>query len=219
MTHPDFRALCARALKAEELILPGGGDFWRDHEEEAQALGRLMSDIRAALSVPQQGAPSDRIRQIADDVKYSASSWDSDVRILGNVTAEDVADLCDAVLARHGAQAAPVAEVTGDWFYDFAQWLAKEMPAGTVIGDPQWWAPRIARAVTSRFLASPEEKAVPVAEHRDLWCEDYGACLWWVFPIAEPPYSGTPLDCDWPGYHTHFTRITCPELPLPEAQP
>lgn len=72
-----------------------------------------------------------------------------------------------------------------------------------------------ARAV----LASHAAQAVPVAEHRDLWCEDYGACLWWVFPIAEPPYSGTPLDCDWPGYHTHFTRITCPELPSPEAQP
>ncbi len=59
MTHPtDFRSLCARVLKAEELILPGGGDFWKDHEEEAQALSRLMCDIRAALAVPQQGAPS-----------------------------------------------------------------------------------------------------------------------------------------------------------------
>lgn len=27
----------------------------------------------------------------------------------------------------------------------FAEWLASEMPAGTVIGDPTWWANRIAR--------------------------------------------------------------------------
>ena len=27
----------------------------------------------------------------------------------------------------------------------FAEWLASEMPAGTVIGDPMWWANRIAR--------------------------------------------------------------------------
>ena len=47
----------------------------------------------------------------------------------------------------------------------------------------------------------------------DGWGEDYGDCLWWAFPIEEPPYCGTPLDCDWPGYHTHFTRFTCPEEP------
>ena len=27
----------------------------------------------------------------------------------------------------------------------FVDWLAREMPAGTVIGDPQWWAKLIAR--------------------------------------------------------------------------
>jgi len=28
---------------------------------------------------------------------------------------------------------------------DFTEWLAREMPGGTVISDPRWWAPRIAR--------------------------------------------------------------------------
>jgi hypothetical protein len=28
----------------------------------------------------------------------------------------------------------------------FTEWLAREMPAGTVIGDPRWWAPKIIRA-------------------------------------------------------------------------
>lgn len=28
----------------------------------------------------------------------------------------------------------------------FAEWLRREMPAGTVIGDPDWWAPKILRA-------------------------------------------------------------------------
>jgi hypothetical protein len=28
----------------------------------------------------------------------------------------------------------------------FAKWLQREMPAGTVIGDPAWWAPRIYNA-------------------------------------------------------------------------
>lgn len=29
----------------------------------------------------------------------------------------------------------------------FADWLCREMPADTIIGDPRWWAPRILRAV------------------------------------------------------------------------
>jgi hypothetical protein len=41
----------------------------------------------------------------------------------------------------------------------FSDWLAREMPPGTVIGDPHWWAPRILRAVAR---AAP--KAEPVAD-------------------------------------------------------
>jgi hypothetical protein len=29
----------------------------------------------------------------------------------------------------------------------FEQWLLREMPAGTVIGDPLWWAPKIRKAL------------------------------------------------------------------------
>lgn len=28
----------------------------------------------------------------------------------------------------------------------FAEWVRKNMPAGTVIGDPEWWIPRLQRA-------------------------------------------------------------------------
>jgi len=34
----------------------------------------------------------------------------------------------------------------------FERWLCSEMPAGTVIGDPKWWAPRILRAALSRDM-------------------------------------------------------------------
>lgn len=30
----------------------------------------------------------------------------------------------------------------------------------------------------------------------DTWHEDIGTVLWWHWPIQEPPYVGTPLDCD-----------------------
>ena len=41
--------------------------------------------------------------------------------------------------------------------------------------------------------------------------EDRGDVLWWTFPIEEPPYVGSPLCEDWPGYHTHWTEIICPK--------
>ena len=64
--------------------------------------------------------------------------------------------------------------------------------------------------------------------------EDMGPVLWWLLPIAEPPYVGGPNDCGhtvevhtlmphevlnearhvtrmfvggWPGYHTHWSPI------------
>lgn len=50
------------------------------------------------------------------------------------------------------------------------------------------------------------------------WSEDAGDVLWWRFPIDEPPYCGSPLDTDWPGYHTHWTPLIVPDAPtLKEA--
>ena len=49
------------------------------------------------------------------------------------------------------------------------------------------------------------------AHHERHWHEDVGPVLWWRFPISEPPWCGTPLDSDWPGYHTHWTPL--PAMP------
>jgi len=37
------------------------------------------------------------------------------------------------------------------------------------------------------------------------WHEDDGPVVWWRLPVDEPAWIGTPLDEDWPGYHTHWT--------------
>lgn len=54
------------------------------------------------------------------------------------------------------------------------------------------------------------EAGISKAQPLDTWHDDDGAVLWWKFPIVEAPYAGTPLDTDWPGYHTHWTRIAVP---------
>ncbi|OKP95078.1 hypothetical protein [Paenibacillus sp. P46E] len=55
-----------------------------------------------------------------------------------------------------------------------------------------------------------------IARHIDEWHEDFGDVLWWEFPVCEPPYCGTPIDVDWPGYHTHWTPLTIPAAPAPK---
>lgn len=58
-----------------------------------------------------------------------------------------------------------------------------------------------------------ELKAYHQPQSLGKWHEDDGPVLWWKFPIVEPPYVGTPLDEDWPGYHTHWTECPEPEQP------
>ncbi|QIJ76191.1 hypothetical protein GU700_17290 [Methylobacterium sp. NI91] len=85
---------------------------------------------------------------------------------------------------------------------------------------------------TTLSVGGAKERARPLAE----WTEEDGDVLWWRFPITEPPYVGSPLDCGkqieitisehgrndrmsrywvggWPDYHTHWTPIPCPEAP------
>lgn len=50
------------------------------------------------------------------------------------------------------------------------------------------------------------------------WNEAIGDVLWWKFPVNEPPYCGSPLSDDWPGYHTHFTKLEIPEQPCDHSQ-
>ena len=57
------------------------------------------------------------------------------------------------------------------------------------------------------------------AWEEESWHEDDGTVLWWKFPIVEAPYVGSPLDSDWPGYHTHWTQIPIPKEPKPRASP
>jgi len=52
----------------------------------------------------------------------------------------------------------------------------------------------------------------------DEYHEDFGAVLWWRFPVVEPPYVGSPLDDDFPNYVTHWTCIAIPNSPDAEGE-
>lgn len=90
-------------------------------------------------------------------------------------------------------------------------------------------------------LAQGRQSIAERARPRSEWHEDYGAVLWWRFPVDEPPYVGTPKDLGrlvemhasqgpgrptlisrgfvggWPGYHTHWTPLTIPAEPRMES--
>ncbi len=56
-----------------------------------------------------------------------------------------------------------------------------------------------------------------IARSRGEWHEDDGPVVWWSWNghgwAGESPWCGTPLDSDWPGYHTHWT----PAPPAPTS--
>jgi hypothetical protein len=63
---------------------------------------------------------------------------------------------------------------------------------------------------------TPEVKKCDTPRPIDEWHDDIGNVLWWKFPMEEPPYWGTPIDADWPDYHTHWTPLVIPAAPAPK---
>jgi hypothetical protein len=81
-----------------------------------------------------------------------------------------------------------------------------------LIESARYWGSNTSEEIADRLIANGvtvQECAKPLEE----WGEDYGDVLWWKFPIEEPPYIGSPLDANWPAYHTHWTTIPMPQPP------
>ena len=58
-------------------------------------------------------------------------------------------------------------------------------------------------------LGELEDSLEPIPAEE--WHEDYGPVLWWVLPVKEEPYCGSPLEPDFPcDYYTHFTLLILP---------
>ncbi|MEC0169745.1 hypothetical protein [Paenibacillus graminis] len=76
------------------------------------------------------------------------------------------------------------------------------------------------QALSTLYPDTPAQPPAPTPEITarsiDDWHEDYGDVLWWTFPIQEPPYCGSPLDSNWPDYHTHWTPLVIPAAPAPK---
>jgi len=72
--------------------------------------------------------------------------------------------------------------------------------------------------MASLYYPSPGSEPTCLRDYQvvyelDDYHEDFGDVLWWVFPITESPYVGSPLHEDWPGYHTHWSKLLIPPSP------
>lgn len=118
MSADTFRALCAELVDAVDRLLsqgrspvnPGQRLILTVHVED---LGAIADRARTLLAQPEPEGPSNRIASIAKAVQECALAWEPDARLVGNVRAEDIADLCSALLARRSTPQPPAAGEVG----------------------------------------------------------------------------------------------------------
>jgi len=71
------------------------------------------------------------------------------------------------------------AEAKAEWrLPEFTQWLRRQMPDGTVICDPDWWAPRLYYALSATPEAQPAEADVMAVLRNASDSEKYLAFEW-----------------------------------------
>lgn len=144
--YPDrvrYEPDCVRHLIGELAELP----FILDYDADKR------SDYVAPTSVPQLAVPQSwrkTLQGISDWLGSSAQIVQNGPDDYGPATEFDyqlgqAADEIQALL--NAAPIAPDAQDAPSDEQNFAAWIEREMPAGTMIGDPKWWAPRILRAV------------------------------------------------------------------------
>lgn len=94
--------------------------------------------------------------------------------------------------------------LTDQQLTDMEMWAAFDLGSGTAAESGNQVQALVDEVRAARGVARP----------LDAWTEEDGPALWWKFPIEEPPYSGTPLDDNFPDYMTHWTPIVIPSQPV-----
>ena len=115
----------------------------------------LPKGVRSALDQIKHGAPP-----AMDNAEVAAWAAGLAANALACGPDEELSDI-------------PTYPIAGDAEARFMLWLMKEMPAGTVIGTPSWWSPRIFKAVLraievqEQVRPSPEE---PTETYHGIGC-------------------------------------------------
>lgn len=90
--------------------------------------------------------------------------------------------------------------------------IADQIEQGTLFNAGIFSREKLACFVREAVKAMADMEPLIALQRVEQWSESDGPVLWWRLPVVEPPFAGTPLDSDWPGYHTHWTRIPNPSI-------
>jgi len=109
---------------------------WTDAIADARAA--LRAETGKETSVTQAPSLAD-VRQLCVDneIAMFVDSNDFDTVVVA------ILEIVRTAFARRVALP-PRSQGVDQWYPDFANWLEGEMSEGTVIGDPLWWASKIA---------------------------------------------------------------------------
>jgi hypothetical protein len=137
-----------------DAVLEGSFRNWYEITHGSPYFGSipLCDAIRWAQHLLQRSAQSEPgpsladVRQLCADNEISmvVDSNDFDTVVVA------ILEIVRTALARRVALP-PLITGVDQWYPDFADWLEREMPEGTVIGDPLWWASKIA----DRIICTP----------------------------------------------------------------
>ena len=144
MTNPETPSTALkRLIELEDAASTNGADPDTTVWDDAVAAGR------AALKAEPEGPSLADIRQLCVDneLLMFVHAADFDTVVVA------ILEIVRTALSRWGnLVTSPATELGVDkWYPDFADWLEREMPEGTVIGDPLWWASKIA----DRIICTP----------------------------------------------------------------
>ena len=143
----DFRALCAELHVAVQLYT--GQNPAAAETPANELVARLMAALAATTTALAQSEPEgvgdeELLRTYGKakrDHCYEGPMDDWPKRAERAATVHGLRAAIAADRARFGR---PAIEPEERWYPSFADWLEREMPEGTVIGDPLWWASKIA---------------------------------------------------------------------------
>lgn len=106
-------------------------DRLKSAHEAAQSIPDLLAELREALG-------PELLRMLTQPESRAGMSFYTDGKLHAHLPATN--DISPPSGKPSAWAAAPDVET-------LKQWLRREMPAGTVIGDPAWWAPKIINAL------------------------------------------------------------------------
>lgn len=118
-------------------------------QEQRLELTPITNEAKLPITINGTAIVAAAIAEELADLKDEPAWKDAQAQIreqLAVATAE--CDELRAALAEAQAEVKPPRrELSEEGLREFSAWLAREVPPGTVISDPAWWAPRIVAAV------------------------------------------------------------------------